>query len=207
MTAPIATTPSKLSNYLLDPWSTVTVLVPSAAIQVLLHKTVLKDASLRELTLGLTLINTFWFGITLATKFLETPLLANVPSLNEWQKLDVGRHRFSLLNKVEIIGSIIGIDLFCTWTHRILKYDGYVSNLLKVAVIAPIATTAIQTLCILPGVNKRAVKVVKGEQTTRELWEKDPFFLRGHRAYITLETIKLSALAVAGLKFGTMLKN
>jgi hypothetical protein len=93
---------SKVSKFLLNPWSTVKVVLPAAAIQVVLHNTFIKKASLRELTLGLTLLNAFWFATTLNLSYIETPLLANVPSLDEWTKLDVGRHRFNWINKIEV---------------------------------------------------------------------------------------------------------
>lgn len=102
-TTAIPQSPSKVSKFLLDPWSTAKVVVPSAAIQLILHKTVISKTTLRELTLGLTLLNAIWFATTLNLSYLETPLLANVPSLDEWQKLDVGRHRFSWINKIEVI--------------------------------------------------------------------------------------------------------
>lgn len=93
---------SKVSKFLLDPWSTAKVVLPCAAMQIVVHNTCLKHSNLRELTLGLTLINTFWFATTLNLSYLETPLLANVPSLDEWTKLDVGRHRFNFINKIEV---------------------------------------------------------------------------------------------------------
>lgn len=95
---------SKVSQFLLDSWSTAKVVLPSAAVQIVIHKTFVNKLSLRELTLGLTLLNAFWFATTLNLDFLETPLLANVPSLDEWTKLDVGRHRFSFINKLEVKG-------------------------------------------------------------------------------------------------------
>jgi hypothetical protein len=91
-----------VSQFLLDPWSTAKVVLPSAAVQLIVHNTCLKHASLRELTLGLTLLNTIWFATTLNLSYIETPLLANVPSLDEWTKLDVGRHRFNWINKIEV---------------------------------------------------------------------------------------------------------
>ncbi|KAG1053376.1 hypothetical protein G6F43_004542 [Rhizopus delemar] len=198
---------SRVSKFLLDPWSTAKVVVPSAAIQLILHKTVVNKFSLRELTLGLTLLNAIWFATTLNMSYIETPLLANVPSLDEWQKLDVGRHRFNWINKIEATVSLVSLDLFLNWHSRIIKHNGFIDHALKAAVIAPIAITAIQSVYFLPRLNKRAVQVSRGETTTKELWDHDPFFLKGHRGYITLDTIKISALAVAGLRFGLMLKN
>ncbi|KAI9259071.1 hypothetical protein BY458DRAFT_541265 [Sporodiniella umbellata] len=198
---------TKVSKFLLDPWSTAKVVLPSAALQLVLHKTVVNKASLRGLTLSLTLLNALWFATTLNLSYLETPLLANVPSLDEWQKLDVGRHRFNWINKIEATVSLVSLDLFLNWHGRITRHNGFVDTTLKAAAIAPIAITVIQSLYFLPRLNKRAVQVSRGETTTRQLWEKDPFFLKGHRGYITLDTIKIGALAVAGLQFGLMLKN
>jgi hypothetical protein len=93
---------SKISKFILDPWSTAKIVLPCAALQVVVHNTCLKNSNLRELTLGLTLINAFWFATTLNLSYLETPLLANIPSLDEWTKLDVGRHRFNFINKIEV---------------------------------------------------------------------------------------------------------
>ncbi|CEI86832.1 hypothetical protein RMCBS344292_01260 [Rhizopus microsporus] len=206
-TTAIPQSPSKVSKFLLDPWSTAKVVVPSAAIQLILHKTVISKTTLRELTLGLTLLNAIWFATTLNLSYLETPLLANVPSLDEWQKLDVGRHRFSWINKIEAAVSLISLDMFLNWNGRIIKHNRFVDNALKAAVIAPVAITVIQSVYFLPRLNKRAAQVSRAEVTTKELWDRDPFFLKGHRGYIALDTIKVSALAVAGLRFGLMLKN
>lgn len=93
------------------------------------------------------------------------------------------------------------------WSERIIKHDGFVDNALKVAAIAPIAITVIQTLYFLPKFNERVKQVEAGVKQPKELWDHDPFFLRGHRGYIAFDTLKISALAVAGLRFGIMLKN
>ncbi|CAO3674815.1 unnamed protein product [Rhizopus stolonifer] len=204
-TAP--TSQSKVSKFLLDPWSTAKVVLPSAAIQLILHKTVVNKSSLRELTLGLTLLNAIWFATTLNMSYIETPLLANVPSLDEWQKLDVGRHRFNWINKVEATVSLVSLDLFLNWHGRISQHNGFVDCTLKAAAIAPVAITVIQSLYFLPRLNKRAIQVSQGQVTTQQLWERDNFFLKGHRGYIALDTIKIGCLAVAGLQFGLMLKN
>ncbi|KAI7903199.1 uncharacterized protein BX663DRAFT_507823 [Cokeromyces recurvatus] len=198
---------NKVSKFLLDPWSTVKVVLPSAAVQLVIHQTLFKKASLRELTLGLTLLNTIWFATTLNLSYLETPLVVNVPSLNEVTKLDVGRHRFNWINKIEATVSLISLDLYLSWNERIINHNGFVDNTLKLATLAPVAITVFQSLYLLPKFNRRAAKVIQGEATAKEIWDHDPFFLKGHRAYITLDTVKIAALAVAGLRFGLMLKN
>ncbi|KAI9476276.1 MAG: hypothetical protein EXX96DRAFT_576523 [Benjaminiella poitrasii] len=207
MSRPPMKTNNKVSNFLLDPWSTAKVVLPSAAVQLIIHQTVFKKASLRELTLGLTLLNAIWFATTLNMSYIETPLLANVPSLDEITKLDVGRHRFNWINKIEATVSLVSLDLYLNWNDRIVKHNGFVDNVLKAAALAPIAITVFQSVYFLPKFNRRAAETVQGGATAQDLWERDPFFLKGHRTYITLDTIKISALAVAGLRFGLMLKN
>jgi hypothetical protein len=93
---------SCVSQFLLNPSSTVKVVATSAALAVVLHKTAIKESSLRGLTLGLTLLNAFWFATTLNMTIFESPLLANVPSLDNWKMLDVGRHRLSWISKMEV---------------------------------------------------------------------------------------------------------
>jgi hypothetical protein len=92
---------SCVSQFLLNPFSTVKVVAPSAALAVVLHKTVIKESSLRGLTLGLTLLNAFWFATTL-NMTIESPLLATVLCLDDWKMLDVGRHRLSWISKMEV---------------------------------------------------------------------------------------------------------
>lgn len=82
--------------------SAVKVLVPSVAIEVLLHKKLWQKSSLRDLTLYLTIINTYWFATTLNLSFLEPSLLLRTSHLSDQQKLDYGRQRLNWLNKIEV---------------------------------------------------------------------------------------------------------
>jgi hypothetical protein len=102
---------------------------------------------------------------------------------------------------------LISLDLFLNWNARIARHDGFVDNVLKTVALAPIAITVAQSVYFLPAFNKRAQLVASGVSTPEEIWNQDTFFLKGHRAYITFDTLKISALAVAGLRFGLMLKN
>jgi hypothetical protein len=90
------------ANFLEDPKAALKVLVPSVAIEVILHKKLWQRTSLRDLTLYLAIVNTYWFATTLNLSFLETPLFLKSPHLSEQQKLDCGRQRFNWLNKVEV---------------------------------------------------------------------------------------------------------
>lgn len=100
---------SAVSQFLTDPWSTLKVLAPSVAVEIILHKQVWQKASLRDLTLCLALVNAYWLGTTLNVSFFETPLLCQVPGLDERQKGEITRHRYGFINKAEV--SVIK-DLF-----------------------------------------------------------------------------------------------
>lgn len=95
-----------VSRFLEDPMAAVKVLVPSVAIEVILHKRLWQKTSLRDLTLYLAIVNTYWFATTLNLSFLETPLFLQSPHLSDQQKMDCGRQRFNWLNKIEV--SIVG---------------------------------------------------------------------------------------------------
>lgn len=193
--------PNSISNccagFLEDSMSAVKVLVPSVAIEVILHKKLWQKTSLRDLTLYLAVVNTYWFATTLNLSFLETPLFIKSPHLSDEQKLDCGRQRFNWLNKVEIIIGVLGLDLYCEWRKRIIDNNGYVDGCLSKAIWVPAAVTAIQAVYLLPCLNKKAKQIKAGAEPAD--------FPKTHRAYIGFESVKLVGLAVAGLRFGKML--
>jgi hypothetical protein len=81
------------------------VLIPSVAIEVLLHYKVWEKTSLRKLTLGLALVNTYWLATTLNLSLLVSPLLLKEASKGEAdaeKKLECGREHFNILNKLEV---------------------------------------------------------------------------------------------------------
>lgn len=90
------------ARFLEDPLAAAKVLVPSVAVEVILHKKFWQKATLRDLTLYLAIVNTYWFATTLNLSFLETPLCLQSNHLSEQQKLDCGRQRFNWLNKIEV---------------------------------------------------------------------------------------------------------
>lgn len=90
------------TNFLEDPKAALKVLVPSVAIEVILHKKLWQKTSLRDLTLYLALVNTYWFATSLNLNFLEAPAFLQLPHLTEQQKLECGRQRYSWLNKIEV---------------------------------------------------------------------------------------------------------
>lgn len=105
------------TRFLEDPLAAVKVLVPSVAIEVILHKKLWQKASLRDLTLYLAIVNTYWFATTLNLSFLESPLCLQSNHLSEQQKLDCGRQRFNWLNKIEVYKIIIFIYSTSTYIN------------------------------------------------------------------------------------------
>lgn len=90
------------ARFLEDPLAAVKVLVPTVAIEVILHKKFWQRSTLRDLTLYLAIVNTYWFATNLNLSFLETPLFLQSPHLSDQQKSDCSRQRFNWLNKIEV---------------------------------------------------------------------------------------------------------
>ncbi|KAG2205142.1 hypothetical protein INT47_002236 [Mucor saturninus] len=184
------------ARFLEDPLAAVKVLVPTVAIEVILHKKFWQRSTIRDLTLYLAIVNTYWFATNLNLSFLETPLFIQSPQLTDQQKSDVSRDRFNWLNKIEIAVGVLSLDLFFEWRKRIIDNNGFVDGYLCKAVLIPAAVTAVQAAYLLPTLNKKA-------KQPRAI--DDPTFSKSHRAYIGFETVKIVGLAVAGLRFGKML--
>ncbi|KAI8889697.1 hypothetical protein K501DRAFT_266865 [Backusella circina FSU 941] len=171
------------------------VLIPSVALEVLLHYKVWEKTSLRKLTLGLALVNTYWLATTLNLSLLVSPLLLKEAAKSEAdaeEKLKCGAEHFNILNKLEIPIAVLGLDLYCEWRKRIIDNNGFVDNCLAAAIWAPVLVTAVQAAVILPKVNKQ--KTFTAEDGPKPVC-----------AYVGFEAVKFAGLAVAGLRFGKML--
>ncbi|KAI7907959.1 uncharacterized protein BX663DRAFT_482203 [Cokeromyces recurvatus] len=181
--------------------TSVKVLIPSVAIEVILHKQLWQRTSLRNLTLCLAGINAYWFATTLNWSFLETPFFLKSPHLSDQQKVGYRRQRFNWLNKIEIAVTVLGLDLYCEWRKRILDNNGYIDACLARSIWIPATVTAIQAVYLLPKLNKKSKEIPSSTQSN----EKCASFPKAHCAYIGFEAVKLTGLAVAGLRFGKML--
>ncbi|KAI7871621.1 hypothetical protein BDF14DRAFT_1762939 [Spinellus fusiger] len=195
---------NSLTRFLSSPWSSVKILVPALAVEVYLHNRVWPKHSLRQITLYLALINTYWFATTFNFSFLETPFLVGMQSVDKQQNAYCGRHRFNWINKMELLVSVVGLDLFCEWRQRILDRNGFVDTFLSTAIAFPIVSMAVQGAYLLPRMNERA-RIIEPISNDKELYEKDRVFPSVHRAYIGFESLKVVGLAVAGIRFGKML--
>ncbi|CAO3687118.1 unnamed protein product [Umbelopsis vinacea] len=188
---------SSVSKFLLDPWSPAKIALPSVAIQAILHRTVLEKLPIRTLTLWLSLVNTYWFASALNQSFLDTPIKQyTYPSVDKSQSTNIGRHLFSWLNKLEITIGIASLDLYCVWRQKIIDRGGYVDKVLVTAALVPPLIVMLQSAYLLPALNDRADRMIKGlplESSTV------------HKQYIGFEAVKVVGLAVAGLRFGKLL--
>ncbi|GAB5588345.1 hypothetical protein Unana1_03245 [Umbelopsis nana] len=186
---------SCVSTFLLDPWSSAKIALPSVAIQAIIHRTVLEKLPIRTLTLWLSLVNTYWFASTLNQSFLDTPIKQFV-HVDKAQSFNIGRHLFSWLNKLEITLGVVSLDLYCVWRQKIIDRGGFVDKVLVAATLVPPAIVLFQSVYLLPALNDRAEKVIKDIPL-------EPSSV--HKQYIGFEVVKVVGLAVAGLRFGKLL--
>ncbi|KAG2184809.1 hypothetical protein INT43_000722 [Umbelopsis isabellina] len=197
---------SSVSKFLLDPWSPAKVAVPSIIVQAIIHRTVLEKLPIRTLTLWLSLTNTYWFATTLSHSFLDTPIKQYAPNVDKEQSTNIGRHIFSWLNKLEasysfhgrghVAVGVVSLDLFCVWRQKIIDRGGFVDKALVAATLVPSAIVILQSAYLLPTLNERADKLIKGQSL-------EPSSV--HKQYIGFEAVKVVGLAVAGIRFGKLL--
>ncbi|KAG2176801.1 hypothetical protein INT44_007465 [Umbelopsis vinacea] len=187
---------SSVSNFLLDPWSPIKIALPSVAIQAVLHYTVLEKLPIRSLTLALSLVNTYWFASTLNQSFLDTPITLLSSTDDKVHSANVGRLIFNWLNKLEIAVSVVSLDLYCVWRQKIIDRGGFIDKVLVATTLLPPAIVLLQSSYLLPTLNKRADKMIKGLPL-------EPSSV--HKQYIGFEVAKVVGLAVAGLRFGKLL--
>jgi hypothetical protein len=88
------------------------------------------------------------------------------------------------------------LDLYCVWRQKIIDRGGYVDKVLVTAALVPPIIVMFQSAYLLPALNDRADRMIKGlplESSTV------------HKQYIGFEAVKVVGLAVAGLRFGKLL--
>jgi hypothetical protein len=95
--------------------------------------------------------------------------------------LDVGRHVFAVLNKIEIIFALAGLFL-------LLK--GGFSSRIQYLIASLAGIVALQTFWLLPALDARALVYISGGTPP-------PSNL--HLCYLVLEAIKLACLLVLGI--------
>jgi hypothetical protein len=137
----------------------------------------MKKAACSPLAFVVTFV---WFGFVSAISFMEAPVKFTAPSLTLAVGLDVGRHVFAVLNKVEIGFTLVSLLLLVRggWPTRI-------AGLL--AALAGIV--ALQTLWLLPALDARALVYMAGGT---------PLPSRLHFLYVALEAAKGVGLLILG---------
>jgi hypothetical protein len=125
-------------------------------------------------------ITFIWAGFVMAISFMEAPVKFTAPSLTLPAALDVGRHVFSALNKVEIAFNILLI---------VLTIFGRIK--LKIILFLFLITVIIftQTIWLIPALSQRADTIIAGEVPAQS---------NIHVYYIVIEALKVILLLFLG---------
>lgn len=126
---------------------------------------------------GLFAVAAVWIGLLLGVSFLATPVKFLAPSLPLAVALDVGRHTFSVFNKVEWLLAL---------TTLLFLFGGR-GRLIGLMIIVICVVVAAETLWLLPELDRRVDLIIAGQQ---------PPASTQHNLYILLEIVKLIALIV-----------
>lgn len=122
-----------------------------------------------------------WAGLVLGISFLEAPVKFTAPSVTRAIGLDVGRHVFAALNKVEVgLGVLVLILLFTGWPESVMRWT--------LAVVVGIL--ALQTFWLLPILSGQAEAIIEGGSGPQANY--------AHLGYIFLEAIKVGSLLYVG---------
>jgi hypothetical protein len=125
-----------------------------------------------------------WAGLVLGISFLEAPVKFTAPSLTRAVGLDVGRHVFRALNRVEL-GAAGGL---------LLLLAAAASKVLLVLGAVVLFIVAVQTLWLLPILRAQAAAIIEGNRD-----ETDGY---AHLGYIFLEVGKVVSLIAIGWSAG-----
>jgi hypothetical protein len=123
-------------------------------------------------------ISLLWLGFFGAISFMEAPVKFTAPSLTLAVGLDVGRHVFAALNKVEIgFAALLALAMLST----------QVNTRTKRLFLIPLSILLTQTFWLLPALDARALVYISGQTPP-------PSSL--HLIYIIAEGVKLLSLAL-----------
>jgi hypothetical protein len=122
-----------------------------------------------------------WLGMVLAISFLEAPLKFRAPGVTLQIGLGIGRLVFRALNGAEMLLAV-GILVALTLGRPPVG----VGVVFAIAVVA----LAAQLLGVRPRLTRRSNAVLAGEGGPRS---------RAHYVYVSLEVVKMIALAVGGI--------
>lgn len=122
-----------------------------------------------------------WVGLVTGISFLEAPVKFTAPSVTRAIGLDVGRHVFWALNRVELglAAGALGLLLL-----------GRPDRLVQWVAAGVGIVLAIQTLWLLPILQSQAEAIISGEIEHASEYV--------HLGYIVLEALKIAGLAWLG---------
>jgi hypothetical protein len=126
-----------------------------------------------------------WAGMVLGISFLETPVKFTAPSVTLPIGLDVGRHVFGALNKVEILFVLIMAAVLCYVRSYVRPPRALWFPLAIVAVIV-----ALQTAWLRPVLDARVELILSGQMPPPAAY---------HTVFSLLELLKLIGLIAAGI--------
>lgn len=141
-------------------------------------------SSLISVTTALRLLQalTFvWAGLVLGISFLEAPVKFTAPSVTRAIGLDVGRHVFAALNKVEIGFGLIAL---------VLLFMAGPEPRVRSVLIGVIVIVALQTGWLLPVLKEQAATIIQGGD--------GPTSSYAHVAYVFLDVAKVVGLLYVG---------
>lgn len=122
-----------------------------------------------------------WAGLVAGISFLEAPVKFTAPSLTLEVGLDVGRHVFGALNRVELALALVSAGL--AWGARPRRGVWAALGLAWASVV-------LQTAWLLPALDARAALIIAGERLPAAPWL--------HVLYGLAEGAKVLALLGAG---------
>lgn len=123
-----------------------------------------------------------WIGFVSAISFMEAWLKFQAPGITLPLGLGIGRLVFKALNGVEWVFAILIVLSFVL--RRIRK-----PNYKMIFLVLPLIILTLQTTELLPELDERASKIIRGE---------DPGLSNSHNYYVILEVLKVLCLLVFG---------
>jgi len=130
------------------------------------------------------LLPSLWAGLLIGVSFIATPVKFRAPSLTLPVALDVGRTTYARWNAIEWI--LLGLLVLVMVLAHPSTFAVAAAGALDVLFL-------IQSMILLPALNKRVAMIVAG---------KRPAVASDHLLYVTIDVLKLCILAAVVWKQG-----
>ncbi|KAK9763188.1 hypothetical protein K7432_010381 [Basidiobolus ranarum] len=160
---------TKVSKFLLDPISSIHVAL-IVLIFTYYFKPLEKNSSPKAQDAQLLVLNSVWAGFLLAISFMEAWVKFCAPTQIRVRTLDIGRHVFSALNKVEVVFSVL-IGFNC------VRQGSFFAQL-----VGPLVVLTVQSVWLLPSLIHHADCLLTGKPVPGNTH---------HVMYVLLEVVKV----------------